>query len=773
LPSFLENIFFTFSKQLSSIAEDNNILGRFDEFNIVTKNENFVTMFELSGISYNALNEDKMRELLELRNIFINSVDSSFNISIFQDRDIKELDTHIKSTVSNDYANNLLKLYNSEIATNVYENRFYIAISTNRKNIKNFLDLQKEKLTTSNEEDNFSIALNQRLNKAAEHILSQLNNYDIKRLSSEDVLNFYASYCNMKKTKVKAKLGILRDSYINTNLYFKKDHIIHEDDEKRYSRFISVKAYDTHIIDSNLTKELLSIDNKILVCENISAISKDSALTKMKKFINTSSEIVQEELKILRELIKTDRETLLYYSLSILITAHDLKSLQRTTKDIDVLFSKYGIKTVIENKFINLKPLYFSFFPARDNLNARKRLQTSSSISILNAFEQDIKGRNKNSFGDTFVTYFKTLNNQLFKFNFHTNSRKKGLGHTLLIAPTESGKTTLLSFLIICLLVKYNINILAFDKRHGMFNFCTFFDGSYQELNEEFSLNPFSLTETEDNIKFLINFLKRMGEITNEESDLTLAIENAVRATYRHKNHLVVKLEDFVNNLEKIEGLEERFLPFLGGIFDNEHCSLNFDKKMTVLGMDTILKDKKLAFLVSLYSSHKLQNISLEQDKDFFVFWDELKDYLTNEESAEIILEQKVEVRKVGGVITEAVQNLDFFDILGNKDSYLDNIAHFIIFPTKSPKVLKRLEEELNLSTQEIDFLANSDLKSKHEILLKNHQTGESIFLNIDLSCLGNYLKVFNSDSSEVKRMKKLKLNSENWKEEFLNGGNI
>jgi type IV secretory pathway VirB4 component len=207
LPSFLENIFFTFSKQLSSIAEDNNILGRFDEFNIVTKNENFVTMFELSGISYNALNEDKMRELLELRNIFINSVDSSFNISIFQDRDIKELDTQVKSTVSNDYANNLLKLYNNEIATNVYENRFYIAISTNRKNIKNFLDLQKEKLTTSNEEDNFSIALNQRLNKTAEHILSQLNNYDIKRLNSEEVLNFYASYCNMKKTKVKAKLG--------------------------------------------------------------------------------------------------------------------------------------------------------------------------------------------------------------------------------------------------------------------------------------------------------------------------------------------------------------------------------------------------------------------------------------------------------------------------------------------------------------------------------------------------------------------------------------
>lgn len=773
LPNFLNELFLSFSKQLYSLSEHNNILGRFDEYNIVTKDENFVTMFELSGITYNALTEDKMRELLELRNTFISSIETSYNLSIFQDRDIKTLDPKIKYSSENEYANDVLKSYNESIASNIYENRFYLSVTTVRKNFKNILDLQKDKLTTSNDDENFSIALNERLNRLSENILSQLNDYNIRRLSSHETLNFYASYCNMKKTNINSKLGLLRDSYIDTNMYFKKDYIIHEDNEIRYSRFISVKAYDTNVIDSKLSKELLSMNCKLLVCENISKISKDKALSKMKVFINKSSELVSEELNILREFIRTDRENLLYYSLSILITANDLKDLQNSTKNINVLFSKYGIKTVTENRFVNLKTLYFSFFPARSDLNARKRLQTSSSISILNSFEQDIKGKNKNSFGDDFVTYFKTLNNQLFKFNFHTNTRKKGLGHTLLIAPTESGKTTLLCFLMMCLLIKYRIPILAFDKKHGMYNFCTFFDGLYQELNEDFKLNPFSLPETEENIKFLISFLKKMGEISSEDSELELAIDNAVRSTYRHKKHLNVKLEDFVNNLEKIEGLEERFLPFLNGIFDNEECSLNFEKRMTILGMDTILKDKKLAFLTTLYSSHKLQSISEEQDTDFFIFWDELKDYITNADSAEIILENKLEVRKTGGVITEAVQNLDFFDILENKDSYLDNIAHFIIFPTKNPKVLKRFEEELNLSSQELEFLKNSDLKVKHEILLKNKQTGESIFLNIDLSSLGKYLNVFNSDSSEVKRMKKLKETSANWKEEFLNGRNI
>ncbi|RXK00451.1 hypothetical protein CRU98_04645 [Arcobacter sp. CECT 8986] len=770
LPNLLNKLLLGFSKPLYSISEDNNILGKFDEYNLVTKDENFVTMFEISGISYNSLNDEKLVELLELRNIFINSVNSLFNISIFQNRDKKEIDNSINLNTNNDYADNLIKLYNNKLSSTIYENKFYIAICTSKKNLKNFFDLQKDKITSSDNEKNFYLALNERLNKIATNIINQLNDYQIKRLSSSETLNFYASYCNMKKTKVNAKLGLLQDSYINTNLKFEKDYIIHQDDEKRYSKFLSVKAYDTNEIDSNLTKELLSLNSKILVCENITSISKDAALTKMRKFINTSSDIVREELEVLRELIKTDRENLLYYSLSILITTTDLKELKELTKHIEVLFSKYGIKTVVENKFVNLKTLYFSFFPGRSNLNTRKRLQSSTAISVLNSFEQDIKGRTKNSFGDDFIAYFKTLNNQLFRFNFHVNTRKKGLGHTLVIAPTESGKTTLMSFLMVCLL-KFDINILAFDKRHGMYNFCNFFDGSYQELNEEFTLNPFSLPETEENINFLKSFLKKMAEIDSQDSELILAIENAIRATYRHKNNLNVKLEDFINNLEKFEGLEEKFKPFLGGIFDNEKCSLNFEKKITILGMDTILKDKKLAFLVSLYSSHKLQNLSLELDKDFFVFWDELKDYITNKDSAEIILEQKLEVRKTGGVITEAVQNLDFFDILENKDSYLENIGHYIIFPTKSPKVLKRLEEDLDLSRTEIEFLSTSDLKNNHEILLKNRVTGESIFLNIDLSSLGNYLNVFNSDSSEVKRLKKIKTsNPENWREDFLNG---
>lgn len=619
LPNLLNKLLLGFSKPLYSISEDNNILGKFDEYNLVTKDENFVTMFEISGISYNSLNDEKLVELLELRNIFINSVNSLFNISIFQNRDKKEIDNSINLNTNNDYADNLIKLYNNKLSSTIYENKFYIAICTSKKNLKNFFDLQKDKITSSDNEKNFYLALNERLNKIATNIINQLNDYQIKRLSSSETLNFYASYCNMKKTKVNAKLGLLQDSYINTNLKFEKDYIIHQDDEKRYSKFLSVKAYDTNEIDSNLTKELLSLNSKILVCENITSISKDAALTKMRKFINTSSDIVREELEILRELIKTDRENLLYYSLSILITTTDLKELKELTKHIEVLFSKYGIKTVVENKFVNLKTLYFSFFPGRSNLNTRKRLQSSTAISVLNSFEQDIKGRTKNSFGDDFVAYFKTLNNQLFRFNFHINTRKKGLGHTLVIAPTESGKTTLMSFLMVCLL-KFDINILAFDKRHGMYNFCNFFDGSYQELNEEFTLNPFSLPETEENINFLKSFLKKMAEIDSQDSELILAIENAIRATYRHKNNLNVKLEDFINNLEKFEGLEEKFKPFLGGIFDNEKCSLNFEKKITILGMDTILKDKKLAFLVSLYSSHKLQNLSLELDKDFFVF---------------------------------------------------------------------------------------------------------------------------------------------------------
>jgi type IV secretion/conjugal transfer VirB4 family ATPase len=751
------------TKDEHSMIEENNIIGKFDAHNIVTKDENFLTMFEIKGVSYSSKNDDEIKDYLNTRNNFFKSIDSMFNISIFQKRMKIDLDNTFKS--KNIYAREMLEEYNKSNQSKTFVNKYFVSISTRNKNIKNFFQKKKDLMTTTKASNNNLIYLNSKLNDLSLSLLKGLAKYNIRRMTSSEVLNFYASYCNMKETNINAKEGLLRDNYISCNVNFYKDYIKHYDTEERFSRFITVKAYDTDVIDSNLTKDLINLPTNLMICENLSNISKDRTLSKLKDKIYNSTELVQDELNNLLQEVATDRETLIYYTLSVLVTENTLEKLEDTTKEVENIFSKYGLITLAEN--INLKTLYFSFFPSRDNLNARKRIQTSTSISVLNTFEKDFLGYDKNSFGNNYVAMLNTANHTPYKFNFHISDEDKALGNFIIIADTGKGKTTLISFLIACL-TQYDINILAYDKLNGMYIVTKYLNGDYAEVNTEFALNPFSLIDSNENRAFLKMWLKEMAEIQSNDFSEVQAINEAIDMMYDNKGKEdILTFTDFLKVLPAVESLDNKFLPFAKGLFDNEKCVINFKNQLTVLAMDTILKDSKLASLTSMYISHKLKTVAKNESKGFFQFYDELKDHLHNEKTAQLILESIVEGRKINGTTGVAVQNLDFFDLVKNKDAILDGFGYFLVYPTSSDKSLKKLQEQLNLNESEVDFLKGNN-GIERQVLLKNTKTKESIFLNIDLGGMKNFLKFLNSDADEVNRLKKLeKENPNNWRKEF------
>ncbi|WP_024954362.1 hypothetical protein [Sulfurospirillum arcachonense] len=747
-------------KILHSLIEENNIIGKYDNYNLVTRDQNLVTIFSIDGVSYSAFTQEERYKFLDLRNTFFKSIDPMISVSVFQKR--SKLKIGADSQLKNPHAQEILSVWEQEVEG--FQTSYYIAFVTKNKIIGNFLESKKQNMTSSRGQAGNLGFFKNTLDDLATSFQEILNEYGITRLNGDEALSFYASYCNMEETITTAKTGILRDHYISSNLEFKKDYMIHDNGQKKYSRFISIKEYDTNEINSKLTHRLLGESIELMFCEQINNLSKEKALKKLDYKINHAEEIALEELINMRELVKTDRQTLLYYSLSILITSDSLDQLNMKSAKVKSILSEYGLIGTIEN--INMKPLYFSFFPGRDNLNARKRIQTSENISVLNYFEKDLIGFQKNSFGSGAITVFQTLSESPYYFNFHNSSKDNALGHTLLIADSESGKTTLMSFLMTNLL-KYNINILALDKLNGMHNFCKYVGGNYADINESFKLNPFSLSYNEENKNFLILLLTQMAGIKSEEFEETQAIDEAIDEVYQHIEGNKT-FSDFLDCLERVNELENRFLKYKNGIFDNEECFLSFDNQLTTLNMDAILKDEKLAALVSFYTFYKLKKISQEKGKGFFCFNDELKDSIDNQETAHAILEYILEARKANGIFTAGVQNLDFFDSLNNKASFLDNMAHFIIFPTKSQTSLNKFKTELGLSDSEITFLKTTN-PSDHKVLLKNQKTKEAIFLDISLSRLGKYLNVFDSGSNKVAEMKRLIKNSENWREEYLN----
>ena len=732
--------------KLHSISEFNNIIGKYDNNNVVLKDLSLNTMFLLEGVNLLTSNSDKYEEYSSIVISFLKSITDDFNVSIFIKKSINN--EIYEDKIPNNISNKIINIHNQHIK-NSYKIRYYISLTTK----------------PSKKTDTLII------NNLSRKILVKLEKFNIIRLNSDEIISFWASYSNLRDTKIKnKKLGSLADSYINSNLEVKNNYIVsYNGKDTNYMKMISIKEYDSEHIDSNFINDFIKSDFEFLICQNIQYINKEKFLSFLEKKITTSVEYVRDELEEFKAEVQTDRQSVFQYTFSVMLTSNNLDILNKNTNSATNLFEVYNLSNVIET--YNLLTLYLSYFPNQQTFNTRLRKQSSTLISLYNLYPNNHKGFSKNEFGNKEVAVFKTNNLTNYKFNFHINDKPKALGHTIVVAFTGSGKTTLMSYLTMCLQKYDDLNILGFDKLQGMYNFCNLLGGKYSDINQEFSLNPFSLENTKENKDFLLKFLKIMGDIKDSEATEINSIKKCIDLIFTNKEEFneEISLTLFLNSLEETEkdNLSIRFEHYRNSIFDNNICSLEFDTQLNILGMDSILKDKKMASLTSLYISHKLKETSQKSNKNFFIFYDELKDYLNNNEVSKIIVEQLVESRKIGGVISVAVQNLDFFDELDNKDTILDNFGQYIVFPTSSQEALGRLKEHFMLSKNEIDFLQSTD-PSEYKVLLKNKVTQESIILDVGLSHLSKYLKVFDSDSNLVNKLKSLKEQGSNFREIFL-----
>ena len=576
----------------------------------------------------------------------------------------------------------------------------------------------------------------------------------------------------MQKTNLKYSHKLITDCYISSNVEFKKDYIIfhQNNNQTKYARFISIKAYETESITSLIATSILRENSQYTLFLSCEAMPKDKAVKKVKEIKAFTQDAFKDELEFYIQELKSERENMIMVSYSVLVEADNLDELDEQSDIIKGLLENQGVIAVKET--LNQNPLYFSFFPSRGNLNARKRSLQGRNLAALATFENDILGLPKNAWGNCPVTTFKHLSGSPFLFNFHDSIRVGAAGHTLVIGGTGYGKTTLMQFLMMNLF-KYDINIFAMDKSQGMFNFTKYMGAEYHDFTDEnkennFKLNPFSLKNSDENNLFLLSWLCKMGNINASEKSDEIELENLVKDAIdkvrrtqndTENNSKIPTLSEFHSTLNFGNNanaqIHERYNKYLNGFFDNEEDALNFKKQLAILNMDTILKDSKLASLSALYLFHKIKNISKNQNKGFFIFIDELKDYLREENMRESILESILEIRKIGGVMTMGVQNVDFFKDIPKSDSFISQMTNFIIFPTSNENSLKSMQEHLGLTNSELDFLRKTPKESR-QILFKQVVLNQSAVLNVNFARLGNFLRIFSSEREDVQVMNEL-----------------
>lgn len=757
------------------MCEENNILGLYDERFLITKTENFVAGITLEGINYNTFREQEGLDTMLSRINALNALSDSVEARIIAKR--RQLIYNQEYHIDNPYAKEIINAW--ERRERVYVNEYFIILETKNKGAKGFFEKKKLEMTTSIKEDGANnITYTNKLSvlKATlERVTKTLSQYEVKEMTSVELLRFYAEYINGIYIPIKPTDGLLSDSYIASDVSFHKDYFIQNyNGTQTFNRFIGIKAYDCENITSLLTSNILHSPIEFDIYLSIDSVSKEKAQSLIKSKIKLAPNIAKAQLYELKELIDSDRLFAQNFSFAILVKAKSKEELNSNSMDILNLFKNYGLVAVTET--LNLQPTFFSMFPNKSYLNARKRVHTSSTISSMILFEKEYIGKTRNSWGETPVTIFKNQSQSPFLFNFHANDDDYVVGHTMIIGGTGAGKTTLLSF-IIANLFKYNIDILALDRLNGLYAITEFLNGEYN-VGEDFSMNPFTLPNDKENITFLSSWICQMVGLdvnaTNElEAQKIKAIEKGVEDLY----HNVIAAQGYEANLKDFkEGViktnDEQIRIQLekyqnNSLFNSTKDSLEFDKKLTTLNMDFIVNNEKDAALVAQYLFQKLTYRAKNNDKGTFIFIDEFKSYLGNEAFNDRINITLTQMRKLNSVMAMALQDLHQLNGVKNADSFLRNLAHIIIFPTKDIEVFEKYN--IHLSDNEMAFLLNTG-QNERKVLLKNLITNQSNILDVNLAKLGKYLKVLSSDSKVVQKVKKIKsTNNANWREEFLN----
>ncbi|EJB92836.1 hypothetical protein HPHPH18_1841 [Helicobacter pylori Hp H-18] len=128
-------------------------------------------------------------------------------------------------------------------------------------------------------------------------------------LNSKEVLNFYAEYINGKYIAFNLKLKRLSDSYIASNVHFKKDYFVIEfQNQNTFCACVGIKAYESEEISSLPISTLLHTQIELDLIFHIRSLGQFESLNflKTKKKL-TLSKIVKADIDNYIELVQANR----------------------------------------------------------------------------------------------------------------------------------------------------------------------------------------------------------------------------------------------------------------------------------------------------------------------------------------------------------------------------------------------------------------------------------------------------------------------------------
>jgi type IV secretion system protein VirB4 len=266
------------------------------------------------------------------------------------------------------------------------------------------------------------------------------------------------------------------------------------------------------------------------------------------------------------------------------------------------------------------------------------------------------------------------------------------------------------------------------------------FDGSYLNVGKEsrdFSINPFSLSPTEDNCQFLFSFFRILIEGTNRRHPMDFKEErklwDAIQRVY-----VLEPAQRTLSNFAQIVGeMKERLHRWIregqyGFLFDNVEDTLSFRRFQTLnfRGWSDSNSDalEPLLFYVLHRASHEITDPSNIETFKLFVI-DEAWFFLKNQTIREYIVEAEKTWRKHNAAMILATQSLKEFEESGLLPVIAESCPTkiFLANPDMNREVYR---DAFHLNDTELELI--EQLVPPRQMLIRKADCSKKVHLNVD-----------------------------------------
>jgi type IV secretion system protein VirB4 len=378
---------------------------------------------------------------------------------------------------------------------------------------------------------------------------------------------------------------------------------------------------------------------------------------------------------------------------------------------------------------------YFATIPGNYALNLRKLYLLNTNYADLSFLFTILPGEKTNAhLGTEYLAALETDNSTPYFLNLHNGE----VAHTLILGMTGSGKSYFCNFLLQNA-QKYDPLTFIFDIGGSFQSLTTIFGGSYLNVGQDsrdFTINPFSLVPTKENMQFLFSFFRVLIEGNEQRYRLDFKEERRLWDGIE-RIYMLEPDQRTLSNFGNIIGeLKERLHRWTRGgqygfLFDNAEDTLSFSRFQTFnfagWGDAPEVLEPLLFYVLHRASNEIADPKKLATFKLFLL--DEAWLFIKNETIRNYVVQAQKTWRKHNAAMILATQSIKELEESGMLQIVSESCPTkiFLANPEMDRDVYR---EAFHLNDTELDLIAG--LIPPGQMLIRKAQSSKKVQLNVD-----------------------------------------